>query len=451
MQKLISSRLKCSFFLSPIRSFGTVSNPKYLDPNHTRMILLGCGFSGLTVAAHIPRITDLRKFDIRAFDSQSSGYFTPSMDLIPFEIRTAEELGKPILKVLSESSAIEFSEVEHIDPENHMVLTENKQFKYDYLVLALGLIPNYSKINGLKEALDDRDIPVVSTATLVDAEKCRKEFEIFYTGNVIFYNDKKAKTYASGLNLSMLFDEYLRGRKGGLRSLSNISYITNDVAVFPDEKYDEKIKKILSSKQINYDCQQFELIEIDKHTRKAVFLDLKTQEKVEKEFDLLVVNPEFVLPPIISSLSKNDGYLDIDSRTFVHNKYPNIFGVGHCARDEKTIITHKTVVEQSLIMCANLQLDVEASSKTESPSAYVHYTGKTSVPIFIGDKKCLVAQLDPENPNRSLKEPSTSSYLKEVYMYQKLYFGLLTQGMWFGDTGLRVPHFSVTQKNMGKI
>ena len=444
MLKIISSKAKHIHSLSPRYFFAKATKTEYIDPNHCKLMIVGGGYSGMIAAAHIPRITSIGKYEMKLFDSQSFVSYTPSQDLLPFNIRTKDEIEKPILSVMNDTTSLEFVEVEKINPENDSLMTiENKQYSYDYLVLAAGLVPNYSKVRGLEEALKDRDCPVITTATYADIEKCQKEMELFYTGKILVYNDRKAKNYHSGLNVAMLFDEYLRNRKGGgLRSMSEFSYITNDSSVLPYINYSIKLKNILLEKQINFDNSSFELVEIDKDSRKATFIDLNTQKKVEKDFDLLFVNPEYQLPHILSNLATKDGYLDIDSTTLVHNQHKNIFALGHCARAKNSIVTAKSILEQSLTMTANIELTLAAATNNSVPDKYARYSELNEIPFFTGDNKCLLAELDPMRPDL-MKEPSKMDFMKEVYINPKIYFSLLTQGVWFGDTKFKVPKFHV--------
>ncbi len=443
MQKFVSSRLRIFSRGVPCYSIGTVSNPKYYDPNHTKLMMIGSGFAGSTAVAHIPRITTIRKFEMRVFDSQPFVYYTPNIDLLPFSIKTKDEIERTILHTMNDTTGLEFSGIEKIIPEkNTLICSENKEYHYDYLVLAAGLEPNYSKVKGLKEALEDRNCPVITTATIADTEKCRREFEIFYTGKVLFYNDKHSKNYISALNTAFLFDQELRQRKGGgIRSLSELSYISNDNSVLPYVNYGIKLKNLMLERQIKFDDPTLELIEIDKDRKRAIFADPNNREKiVEKEFDVLFVNPEFTLPEVLKPLAKDEHYLNIDPSTLVHNQYGNVFALGHCARSKNTVLSHKAILEQSLILNANIELTLQAATHEAKPERLMKYNGETQLPFFVGNNRCLLAEINPGKQELD-KEPSRIDFIKEAYGNPKIYFGLQTQGVWFGDSGFRVPKF----------
>lgn len=78
------------------------------------------------------------------------------------------------------------------------------------------------------------------------------------------------------------------------------------------------------------------------------------------------------------------------------------------------------------------------STAQNSTTKYVKYSGNTNIPLFVGNKKILNIELDNEKLD-TFNSPSLSSYYKEVYVYPNIYFRLLTQGVWYGDTGFRKP------------
>jgi len=448
MQKFVSSRARLFSRGFPCYSIGTVSKPQFYDPNHTKLMVVGSGFAGCTAVAHIPRLTTIRKFEMRVFDSQSFVSYSPNIDLLPFSIKTRDEIERPILSVLNDTTGLEFSEIEKIIPEkNTLICAENKEYHYDYLVLSTGLEPNYSRVKGLKEAIEDRDCPVITTATIGDAEKCRREFELFYTGKVLFYNDKRSKNQTSALNVSFLFDEQLRQRKGGgIRSLSQISYITNDNTILPYVNYSIKLKNLMLERQINFDEPSLELVEVDKERKVAIFVDTNARDKIiEKEFDLLFVNPEFTLPEVLKPFAKNEHFLDMDHSTLIHKEFGNVFALGHVARSQNTVLSHKAILEQSLVMNANIELTLMAASKEQKPERLMRYEGETQLPFFVGNNRCLVAEINPGKQELD-KEAGRLDFIKEAYGNPKVYFGLQTQGVWFGDTGFKVPKFILPEK-----
>ena len=181
-----------------------ITNKKFAfnDPNHSRVALVGVGFSGLQVIGHLPEITStIAHHHIKAFDYKTYSYYTPGYDYVPYFLKTQEELERPTLQILNTRTHINFNEIEQINPEKNQVVTaDSREYQYDYLILTTGLEPKYNSIKGYAEALNDPDCPVFSCFDIKSALKARRDIEFFSRGTAIFYNHNKAKTFYSGIN-----------------------------------------------------------------------------------------------------------------------------------------------------------------------------------------------------------------------------------------------------------
>lgn len=441
MQRQYLSSFRAISRSSFLRRFSTSHESASFDPKHSRLVILGAGFSGLVASAYIPKITKMKNFEIRVLDSKTNMTYIPSLDLLPFNIRTIEQVEKPIYELLDNAINIDFSSVESINPKNNtIVTTAQKEYTYDHLVLAPGLTPSINEVAGLQEALEDRDSAVVSTLTGEDALKYKRKLETFVAGNVIVYNDRRSKVYEAGLNQTLLLNAFLREKRGpGLRKMSNVQYITNARTIFPNAKQSLRIQDILREKEIDYDNFSLKLVEVDAKNKKAIFQD-SSNNRIEKPYDLLFVNPEHNLPNSLQSLADPEGNLNIDPETLIHTQYSNVLALGHCTRNKQFIPSRKSILEQGIIMAYNLRSLQEAALKSPhaKPERLVRFSGATEIPLFVEPRQCLTARIDPKNPD-NLGAASMIKYLKEVYAAPELYFRLLPRGLWFEETGFRVP------------
>lgn len=419
------------------RTFATSKQAPSVDPRHSRLIILGAGFSGLVASAYIPKISKINNFEIKMFEPRLNSYYTPNLDLAAFNIKSFEQIERPVLQSINNAINIEFSNVESINPANNTIVTSDKrEYTYDYLVLATGLNQNSSEIAGLQEAIEDRDEAVVSTNTPEEALKCKRKLESFMAGNVIIYNDEKAKP-ASALNQTLLLDNFLRERGTGLRQMSNLEYVTSGRTIFPLPKQSLKVQDIFREKGIGHDNFSLKLVEVDSKNKKAIFQD-NSNKRIEKNYDLLFVNPKQELPKPLQNLANSEGYLQINPQTLIHEQYSNILALGQCTRSRTFIPSRKSTMEQGTILSYNLKLILEAASKGTRPERLVKTTGATEIPLFVGSKECWLAQLDPRSPDL-IGETSTVDYLKEAHVLPEIYFRLLSKGLWFENTGFRAP------------
>lgn len=94
------------------------------------------------------------------------------LDVYPYDLKDEEDVRKPILGYIHSGNEIKFEEVIYIDPENQFVATyEGSELTYDYCIISTGKLPDYSKIEGLKEGLLDEFSFVVSTFDYKNAKK----------------------------------------------------------------------------------------------------------------------------------------------------------------------------------------------------------------------------------------------------------------------------------------
>ncbi len=420
------------------RAFSILKKNPAVDPRHSKVIVLGAGFSGLVASSYIPKISNVKNFEIRQLDPQVNTTYTPNLDLLPYDIKTLDQIEKPVFQLTNNAINLDFSSVASINPAtNTVVTTDNREYSYDYLVLATGLKPRLDKVQGLQEALEERDEGVVSTSSVEGILKYKRKLDSLVAGDIIFYSDEKAKSFGSALNQALLTDVFLREHRGpGLRQMSKLQYVTSRRTLFPSIKYSIKIQDLLKERNIEYDNYGLKLVEVDAKSKTALFRNVDSDKKVEKKYDILLVSPEYELPEAVQTLADANGDLNINSQTLVHEQYSNILALGHCTRSNNFIPSRRATLEQGVILAYNLKALVE-----NSKGAFSRFNGATEIPLFVESKTCLPVRIDPKLPDLVTK-PSMMDYYKEVHILPETYFRLLSKGLWFENTGLRVPQLS---------
>jgi len=124
-----------------------------------RVVILGAGFAGLSVARELAG----QQVDVVIIDRQNHHVFQPLL----YQVATAElspgDIAWPVRTVLrnAENVRVVMGEVESVDHCNRQVLVADREFPYDHLVVATGVTHDYfgnddwaSSARGLK-TLDD--------------------------------------------------------------------------------------------------------------------------------------------------------------------------------------------------------------------------------------------------------------------------------------------------------
>ena len=106
-----------------------------------RILIIGGGAAGITVAASLRRHSDGKKLDITIIDPAKRHYYQPAFTIVgggcyKFDnsYRSMESLIPKGAKLISEGASA-------IDPENNQVtLSNGDKLDYDYLVVCPGLV-----------------------------------------------------------------------------------------------------------------------------------------------------------------------------------------------------------------------------------------------------------------------------------------------------------------------
>lgn len=116
------------------------------------IVILGGGFAGVAAAKELIKKISLKEAKITLIDRHDAHLFTPSL----YEVATSESPQKniviPIKEIFGKRVEVIKSKIKSIDTKTqNILLDEDKQISYDYLILALGSVPAYYNIPGLKE------------------------------------------------------------------------------------------------------------------------------------------------------------------------------------------------------------------------------------------------------------------------------------------------------------
>ena len=134
--------------------------------------------------------------------------------------------------------------------------------------------------------------------------------------------------------------------------------------------------------------------------------------------------------------AKDTGYLDIDTLTLQHKKYPNIFGLG----DNINIASTKTaaaVASQSGVVEANIMKMINKDT------SFKMYDGYTSCPLVTGKGKGILAEFDKNGvpletfPLIRQDKESWFWYNLKANMLPSLYWHVFINGPWKGPAPLR--------------
>ncbi|KAK9717966.1 Pyridine nucleotide-disulfide oxidoreductase [Popillia japonica] len=352
--------------------------------HHSKIVIVGGGAGGCSVAAKC--VKALGKNSVTIIDPANKHYYQPMFTLAGGGLTKLSQSYKYMSDVLPKSAKWAQDSAAEFDPKNSTVTTTSGDtFKYDVLLIAVGIHLLYEDIPGLVNALDNYS-NVGSIYSPKYVEKTYRAIQKFEKGNLIYtYPNSFIKCAGAPLKICFIHEEFLQ--KCGKRSHANVTYSTTLPVIYSVKVYADALWKVIKSRNINVNIRT-SLVEIHPEKNEAIFQNLdKPSQKFTVEYSLLHVVPPTRTPlPLKTNkdLVDDDGFLTVNKFTMQHTRYPNIFGIGDCTN----VPTSKTLaaVSQSKVVYNHIRAVLNGKQLC------LTYNGYTSCPLVTGIGKCILAE-----------------------------------------------------------
>lgn len=109
--------------------------------NKKKVVILGAGFAGLQLARRIRN----SEYDITLLDQYNFHQFQPLFYQVATARLEPSSISFPLRKVFQrkQNVHVRVAKIEKVDTVNNVVITDDEQFSYDYLVIATGCTSNF--------------------------------------------------------------------------------------------------------------------------------------------------------------------------------------------------------------------------------------------------------------------------------------------------------------------
>ncbi len=411
-----------------------------LTPSSARIVVVGGGTAGITVAARLCRA--IKNPNVTIIEPSEQHVYQPGQTLVGGGVFTHDQIIRNERDYIPNAARWMKESVVAFQPEQNTVVTSGGQrVGYDYLIVAPGLQLNFDQIAGLEGHLGKDGL--CSIYTLNDAVRTWQMIDGFSGGNAIFtFPATPIKCAGAPQKIMYMADDTFR--RHGVRVDSHVTFATAGLHIFGIDAYVGPLNRVADRKKIERKYQH-QLVEVRPDKKEAVFTvtrekiqgDQKVQEKVQEvlPYDLLHVVPPMSAPtfvqtsPLAHTEGPDKGWLKVDRFTLQHLDYPNIFGLGDVIGVPSTK-TGAAIRKQAPIVVYNILATIDG----RDTASFHEYTGYTSCPLITGYRKLILAEFDysgkpvPSIPWDSTKERLSGWFIK-VYALPALYWHGMLRGL----------------------
>jgi sulfide:quinone oxidoreductase len=389
--------------------------------NHFKIVILGGGTAGLSVASRLKRTLPAKDFDVAIVEPSSTHDYQPLWTLVGGGVCKKEESRRQEVNYIPAGAAWIKEKVATIQPDTNTIVTDSgKSITYDYLIIGLGIKIIWDGIPGLKETIGKNN--VCSNYSYDIAEYTWDCIKNFKGGTAIFtMPGTPVKCGGAPQKIMYLADDAFR--RQGVRDKSKVVYVTPQMQIFAVEKYRKTLDAVIARKGLE---MQFghELTAIDGPAKKAIVLDKSTGQATEMGFDMIHVTPPMGPMDVIknSPLADDGGWLAVDKYTMQSTKFANVFGLGDCI-NAPCAKTGAAVRKQSPVVVSNL------ISLIHGKPVDAKYDGYGSCPLVTGYGRLVLAEFGYDG---AILESFPFDQSKERWSMYQLKRHLLPQLYWHG-------------------
>jgi sulfide:quinone oxidoreductase len=393
--------------------------------NHHKVLIIGGGSAGISVAARLRRAGET---DIAVIEPSKNHYFQPSWSLVAAGACRAEDSVRPTKRVIPSGVKWIQDRVATIDAEGKKVGTESSgEISYDFLVATPGIQLDWDRIPGLREALKTPNVSSNYDFSLTTKTwQCIQQIK---GGTALFTcPPMPIKCAGAPQKIMYLTCDYLRQRE--LLDKTQVVFGTATPSMFAVPEFSALLDKVVERYEIDARFHHT-LVRIDPDHRDATFEvpDGEGTREVSIHYDFLHAVPPQSAPDFIKSspLAGAAGWIEVDQNTLRHTKFPNVFALGDATTTPNTK-TGAAVKSQAPVAAANL-LAVMAGRE---PSA--SYGGYGACPLITSYRSVLLAEFDyTKKPTPSIPLINTMKERYDMWLLKKyglpwFYWNLMLKG-----------------------
>jgi sulfide:quinone oxidoreductase len=397
------------------------------EERHYKILIIGGGTAGLTVAARLQRAGET---GIAIVEPSEKHFYQPLWTLVGAGcVGKAATMRNEADYIASGVTWIKDSACE-ISPDTNSIATgAGARISYDFLIVAPGLELDWDAIPGLRESVASG--AVSTNYTYENAPRTWDLIRNFKGGTALFHMPgTPIKCPGAPQKIMYLAAHHFQRDKIS----ANLIYGSALPGIYGIKEYAEVLDKVVARYGIDARFNH-DLVEMRPEQKEAIFV-LKTdpeKRRVTIPYDLMHVAPPQRAPEFIrkSTLPSQDapglGWVEVDQYTLQHKRYSNIFALGDVANTPNAK-TGAAAIKQAPVLVNNLR----AVMRGAVPSA--RYGGYVACPITTAYGKLLLCEFDysgKPTPTLPLVDTIAERYdtwLLKRYGLPWLYWNVMLRG-----------------------
>jgi sulfide:quinone oxidoreductase len=391
---------------------------------HYRILILGGGTAGLTVASRLA--TRIGGGAIAVVEPSDKHYYQPLWTLVGAGIFPKEESERAEAALIPDGVTWVRGAVTSIEPEHRTVHTAKGPMTYDVLVVAVGIALDWTSIPGLAESVGQPGTGITSNYSYETVSSTWEAIRQFRGGTALFTEPRTpVKCGGAPQKIMYLAEEVFR--MNGVRESSRIVFLNAKPTLFTAPYYTPALERIIEGRELEVQLGE-ELVALRPESREAVFRNTKSGAEQVLGYDMIHVTPPMTTPEVVrtSMLSNADGWVEVDKFTLQHVRYPQVFSLGDCS-NLPTSKTGAAIRKQAPVVVANVLAQLAGEP------LQARYDGYTSCPVVTGRGTLIMAEFDyAKAPAETFpfdqRQERFSMYALKAYMLPQMYWHGMLRG-----------------------
>jgi sulfide:quinone oxidoreductase len=394
---------------------------------HHRVLVIGGGTAGITVAARLRRA---KQSGVAIIDPTEFHYYQPLWTLVGGGRAQAEQSRRTQADLIPRGVDWIRERAVAVDPDNKVVTTDaGSTYRYDVLVVCPGIQLDWNRVPGQADALG---VNGVSSNYRYDlAPKTWDFIRATRSGTAVFtMPGGPIKCGGAPQKIAYLAADYWR--EEGVLDKIDIHLVVPSPKIFGVPAFAKELDRVIAKYGIHLHTE-CELTELDGGARRAIITDHgKGGEKFDLEYDVLHTVPHQSAPDWIKAgpLSTGDanGYVEIDKHSMQHVRYPDVFALGDAGSSPNSK-TGAAVRKQAPVVVENIVAHLEGKPLT------AEYHGYSSCPIVTARNRMLLCEFDYSmEPKPSIPLIDTTKERYDMWLLKKyglpfLYWHFMLKGL----------------------